>query len=172
MCPEPVLNGCLPAPPQCVCLGGKSIWVAGTAGAHRGARPQPSQLQTGQSAGGRKWVSRVLALALPPGSQVEHFSAKTQGPQTPAGKSLFLQGEPLAVRQPLNRKGSCELLGRLWLPSPAPVVGIKGLSTGVATWVLLRPALFLEGPVLEETCNSWSVKRGKKKRLAWFPSSQ
>lgn len=40
MCPEPVLNGCLPTPPHCVCRGLKSRWAAG-AGAQRG--PQPSQ---------------------------------------------------------------------------------------------------------------------------------
>lgn len=49
--------------------------------------------------------------------------------------------------------------------------GVKG-STEVEEplGVLLRPAL-LEGPVLEETHNPWSVKKGKKKKLAWFPSS-
>ena len=107
---------------------------------------------------------------LPPGSQADRFS-QTQGSQTPAGKGWLLKGEPLAVRQPLNRKGSCELLGELGLPCPAPMAEVKGPSTtGEATCIVLRPAL-LEGPVLEETHNPWSVKRGKQLRLAWFPSS-
>lgn len=60
--------------------------------------------------------------------------------------------------------------------SSCPVLCPRGWSKGTinrsgeAPWVLLGPAL-LEGPVLEETYNPWSVKKGKKKRLAWFPSS-
>lgn len=61
----------------------------------------------------------------------EHFSAQAQGPQTLVRKGLSLQGESLAVRQPPNRKGSCELLGRPQLPSPAPMVGVKGPRTEV-----------------------------------------
>lgn len=41
-------------------------------------------------------------------------------------------------------------------------------STGVANWVLLRPALLLEGPVLEETSNPWSVKGATRKGLPGF----
>lgn len=51
------------------------------------------------------------------------------------------------------------------------MVEIKGpSSTGVATWVLLRPALLLEGPVLEETSNPWSVKGAKRKGWPGFLS--
>lgn len=77
--------------------------------------PSPPSGQPGQSTGRRQPVNRVLALTLPPGSQVEHF-AQTQGPQTPARKGPFLQGE---------------FLGGLQLPSPAPMVEIKGSSTEV-----------------------------------------
>lgn len=80
-----------------------------------GGRKSPPSGQPGQSTGRWQPVSRVLALTLPPGSQVEHF-AQTQGPQTPARKGPFLQGE---------------FLGGLQLPSPAPMVEIKGSSTEV-----------------------------------------
>lgn len=55
------------------------------------------------------------AGSLPPGSQLEPFSTQTQGPQIPAGKVPFLQGEPLAVRQPTTKQ---EAPGRTVAPIP------------------------------------------------------
>lgn len=89
MCPEPVLNGCLPTPPHGVCAWDVSPALL-------------AALQDGD------WETEACQQSPgPPPSQGVGLTPHTDlGPQAPAGKTLFLQGEPLGVRQPLARRGS------------------------------------------------------------------
>lgn len=129
--------------------------------------PSPPGCSPGQTAGGQPPVRRAPALTCPQGAGSEHFSTQAQGPQTPAGKGLFPQGGPPAVRQPPNRKSSCEPLVRLQLLSSAPVAGVKGPSTEVE-----KPLGFSEDLPFWRG-QSWKkpitleCEKGQKQRPAW-----
>lgn len=97
-----------------------------------------------------------LALTLPPWSQA-------WAPRTPAGKGPFLQGEPLAVRQPSNRKGSsCPL--PLWLEQRDHQQKWRSHLGSPRT----SPS---EGASPGRNPSSLECEKGQKIRLAWFPCS-
>lgn len=103
-----------------------------------------------------------------PGARSAHVSAQALAPWTPAALKGPVSSGTLAVR-----KGSCELPGGLQLPPPCPRGWTKRdhQRNGEATGVLQGPAL-LKGPVLEETHNPWSVRKGKQKAglVSFLPS--
>lgn len=101
MCPEPALDGCLPAPPHGVCAWGVSPAL-------------PAARQDGD------WETEAGQQSPGPHPAQGVNTPRTDpGPQALAGKTLFPQGEPLGVRQPLARSGSWAPLD--WLGSrPRP----------------------------------------------------
>ena len=100
-----------------------------------------------------------------PGARSAHFSARALAPRTPAALKgpLFLQGPWLSEKAAV----------RTVAPSPLPprLEQRDHQRNGEATGVLQGPAL-LKGPVLEETHNPWSVRKGKQKAglVSFLPS--
>ena len=180
MCSEPVLNGCLPPPPPSV-----SAWEVspeGRPGAGAQGGPRPSRAAAGRPLARALDRTECWGTAAGQLGPCPHPAPREPGLNTSPHR-LWPLGHPPGRAPdptPLFSAGCApgcqerQLRAPGWTaaPVPCPRGWRKGTisRSGEATWVLLGPSL-LQEPVLEETHNPWSVKKGKKKRLAWLPSS-